>query len=212
MKRVGMFLIAIMAFGVLSAVADDFAPPEWRGDPLSYHAEWEFNGPLPDILFPDFESDGGPKAGEILDPGPTQILPGGWIQVPADGDGGITGETQLIIDVRNWIDFEEYKDIRLQLTYDGPAPTFRVAEGFKGGIPSGDTAVATTMDIDPRHRYMDFRLYPNPDWETIVIDITPETVIDEIVLDTISIPEPSVIVMVLAAGGGLVFIRRKFMI
>lgn len=216
MKRVCLFLVAIIAFTVLPVMADDFAPPSYRGDPLSYRADWEFDtNPFPDFL-PDLVSDGGPKTTEILYPGPerTEIRPIGvdWTWE----NGGIVNplhDATLEIDVINWVDTEPEKFVRIQLTYSGgPAPTVLGAVGYEGGTTYGPFVPYSTVDVDLIHRYSDITMQPNPDWETIEIFVPQGTSIDEIVIDTVSIPEPSVIVMIFMMGGGLIFIRRKFMI
>jgi len=229
MKRICLFLIAAMALSILPAVADNFAPPWYVGDPLSYHAEWEFaNGPLGGIL-PDIESDGGPKNGEFLyDKFATHIdLDGdGWVWDPADGDGGMVNlerDASFGIQTINWVDEEPEKFIRIQITYLGLAPTVVGANGYwyneyHGIEPPNTTtnlgffAASPTVNVDQNHLYSDIMMWPNPDWESIVVDVPMGTIIDEIVVDSISIPEPNVIVMILATGGGIIFIRRKFMV
>ena len=222
MKRIGVFLIAAMALGVLSAVADNFAPPEYVGNPLSYHAEWEFaSNPFPTDGIPrDSESDGGPKNGEYL-----YSLAGGthidfddssdWVWNIADGNGGIVNTNRaasFAINTINWVDDEPDKSIRVQITYQGQAPTVVGATGYEGANSFGPFAPYSTVNWDSTHLYSDIAMQPNPDWEQIEVFVPMGTVVDEIVVDSISIPEPSVIVMVLMSGGGLFFVRRKFMI
>lgn len=229
MKRIGMFLIAAMALSILPAAADNFAPPLYVGDPLSYHAEWEFtNGPLPAGGIPaDSESDGGPKGGEFLyDQFGTHIdLDGdGWVWDPADGDGGmvLTNRSGSFgINTINWVDEEPEKFIRVQITYIGQAPTVTGANGYEydlyhGGGPNttdlGFWPADPTVNWDANHLYNDIYMQPNPDWEQIEVLVPQGTIIDEIVVDSISIPEPSAIVMVLLSGGGIFFVRRKLMV
>ncbi len=227
MKRIGMFLIAAMALGVIPAMADNFAPPDYVGDPLSYHAEWEFaNGPLPTgEIYPDSESNGGPKNGEFLyDRFDTHIDPDGsdWSWDPADGDGGMVNTNRnasFAINTINWVDEEPDKSLRIQVTYIGQAPTVTGANGYQfdpyHGGPTNTTDFGffqadATVDVDQSHLYNDIAMQPNPDWEQIVVNVPQGTVIDEVVVDSISIPEPSVLVLVLAVGGGLAFVRRRF--
>jgi len=229
MKNACLFLVAAMATSLLPAMADNFAPPWYVDKPLSYHAEWEFaNGPLPDgEIDRDSESDGGPKNGEFLyDQFPTHIdVDGdGWVWDIADGDGGMVNpgrDGSLAINAINWVDEEPEKLIRVQITYIGLAPTVTGANGYEydlyhgGGLSTTDLGwfqADPTVNVDPNHLYSDIMMWPNPDWEQIVVDVPMGTIIDEIVVDSISIPEPSAIVMMLATGGGIVFIRRKFMI
>jgi hypothetical protein len=49
---------------------------------------------------------------------------------------------------------------------------------------------------------------PNPDWEKITVTVPPQFTIDQIVVATISIPDPAT-VGVLGIGIGLAFLRRR---
>ncbi len=220
MKRIGLFLIAVIAFSILPAMADNFAPPEYAGDPLSYHAQWEFDtDPFPDLL-PYIVADGGSNTTETLYSGPevTKI----WTNAPnwTWEDGGIVNNTRdatLEIDVINWVDTEPEKFIRVQLTHSSVSsgflpPVVVGVRGYKGGTTYGLFEPHSGGVGNSTQSYSDITMQPNPDWETIEIFVPMGTRIDEIVIDTISIPEPSVIVMVLMSGGGLFFVRRKFMI
>ena len=231
MKRIGLFLIAAMMISILPTMADIFAQPDFFGEPLSYHAEWEFDFLQTPItgLYVEVESDGGSKNGEfIYDKFWTHIdLDGmGWEMDTADGDGGIVNtnrDASFAIQTINWVDTEPEKYIRVQITYIGQAPTVAGAHGYwfneyHGIEPANATtnlgyfAADPAVNVDQTHLYSDIFMQPNPDWEQIVVDVPKGTIIDEVVVDSISIPEPSVIVMVLISGGGLLFVRRCFMI
>lgn len=227
MKKICLSMIAIMAISGLPAMADIFAPPDYAGDPLSYHAEWEFNIPQPiGANDPDSESNGGPNNGEFLyDRFGTHIdVTGtGWVWDIADGDGGMVNSNEassFAINTINWVDEEPEKFIRVQLTYIGLAPTVTGANGYRydpyhGGLEPTTTDLGwwnadPAVNVDPTHLYSDIYMQPNPDWEQIVVDVPMGTIIDEVVVDSISIPEPSAIVMILMSGGGLIFARSRF--
>ena len=221
MKRIGVFLIVVLAMSVLPTAADIFAPPDYVGDPLSYHAGWEFSvDPGSDLDIPaDLESNGGPKTTEFLyDQFPTRIIFGqgdGWRWDPADGDGGMVSDVggRIEVEVVNWVDQEPEKFIRVQLTYSGEAPVVLGAEGFMDpDVSIGYFEAAPSNLVDANHLYSDIHLHPNPDWESISIRVPSGTILDEVVVDTVSIPEPSAIIMILASAGGLLFVRRNFMI
>lgn len=237
LKRTKRLVVVCMAVTLLTltlpAVADNFAPPDYVGDPLSYHAEWEFtNGPIPPappaLFIPDGgESNGGPLTNEFLydQLGGTHIdLDGpGWIWDPADGDGGMVNPDrpgQFVINTINWVDEMPEKFIRVQITYIGQAPTVLGAYGFSynlyhptyPGEPLDTTEhgffpAAPPVIVDPAHLYQDIWMEPNPDWEQIVVDVPLGTIIDEIVVDSISIPEPTT--MSLLALGGLALLRKR---
>ena len=228
MKCIGMFLIASMALSIIPAMADNFAPPDYVGDPLSYHAEWEFSTLPSGDIAADSESNGGPKNNEFL----YDLLGGSHIDLdgsdwnwdPADGDGGIANTNRnasFAINAINWVDEEPDKSIRIQITYIGQqAPTVSGANGYwyndyHGLTPPTSTTdlgffpADATVNVDPNHLFNDIEMQPNPDWEQIVVNVPQGTVVDEVVLDSISIPEPRVLVLLLAVGGGIAFVRRR---
>lgn len=221
MKRMSLFLIVAFMISGLPAVADNLVPPGYVGDPLSYHAEWEFNGGL--LLDPDSESSVGSTGGEFLyDRFDTHIdVDGaGWGWDPADGDGGMVNTNRdgsFAINTINWVDEEPEKYIRVQLTYIGLAPVVTGANGYEydgyhgGGTDTTDLGFFvpySTVNVDPNHLYSDIYMQPNPDWEQIEVFVPQGTVIDEIVVDTISIPEPSTLAFMGVAGAIAVFLRR----
>ena len=211
------------------AFADDFAPPTWRDLPESYYAAWEFlQGPLPTSgILPDVEGDGGAgMPGEFLyDKFPTHIdLDGdGWVWDPADGDGGMVNpgrDASFAINAINWVDEKPKKLIRVQLTYMGVPPVVVSAAGslyHPYHIPGADPGqtflppvqAGPPMMVDDNHLYADVEIWPNPDWEQIIVDVPMGTVIDEVVLDTISIPEPGTFALFGLGLVGLVGWRRR---
>ena len=205
----------------VSTYADNFAPPPWVGQPLSYHAEWDFPS-YTDISNPDSESDGGPINNEFLyDQFSTHIdYDGpGWVWDVADGDGGVTkpGGGSFGINTINWVDELPLKYVRVQLTFTGLAPDVPHAQGFSFDLYHGGGATTTDhglfasdlpVFVDANHAYWDITMIPNPDWEQIVVNVPQGTIIDQIVVDTISIPEPSTMT-VLALGAFLVLRRRR---
>ena len=57
-----------------------------------------------------------------------------------------------------------------------------------------------------------WKIRPNPDYERIVINVPSDTLVDQIVVDTIStVPEPSSVLLagLSLAGVGLVALRRR---
>ena len=111
--------------------------------------------------------------------------------------GGQDGTGVLVCNVPNWIDTEPEKRLRLQVTYRGTEPGTLVI-GFLG-VPGSSEDVdefvlARTDDTDPQlpngfsYFYEDWKLFPNPDWEQVVIFVPASTFIDQVVIDTISGP------------------------
>jgi len=195
-----------------SARADDFAPPPWvRGDPLTTSAEWEFltsvaghfpaDGTEVPLVIGDFT--GPPEASVFLGPDTPTWSPG-------DGDGewhaALTGPMTMEFIVGNWVDLEPVKFLRIQVTFDGPAP---FVSGLNAIDPSGPVTIvpAGTTLFDPSHILFEYELYPNPDVEIITLEMPAGGSIDQVVIDTISIPEPAS--MGLLALGGLALLRRR---
>lgn len=215
-------LIAALWFSVGGAVmADDLQPPPWRGGQYSTVAEWEFLGPLPvtppDGAIPPVVGDGGGA--------PTATILGPMTWDPYDGDGAWIGSGPTpadfgIIDlyIPNWIDLLPVKFIRVQMTVQnsGMPGAVHVA-GITASDPQGITGVqfvGATETLIPGtlgqlvHRVEDWRIFPNPDFENIRIIVPTDTLVDQIVVDTISIPEPATIGLLTLAGATLLRRRR----
>ena len=159
-----------------------------------------------DSFFDVFYTVGG-SGGEVLSPVPVQssihfYQPSNWSWVDlGGGNGGIgpnvlTGET-LVANVQNWIDELPIKFLRVQFTYLGTlAPSVigvvgsDVNAGTVNGTPQG------AGQFDATHRYEDWIIQPNPDWEQIQIQVPFGTTLDELVINTQSVPEPSSLLLV----------------
>ena len=148
-----------------------------------------------------------PTGGITWDP----VFNGSWI--------GNTGGTMEFY-IPNWIDNEPWKDIYVQITYQPnpqfPSPTLSNIVAFHPGgtgqvsFLGGNDILLSPLD-NLWHRTEVWRLFPNPYWERFNINVFPDVVIDQVVIDTWSIPEPSSFAL---AGVGLALIgwralRRK---
>jgi hypothetical protein len=124
------------------------------------------------------------------------ISNGGYLATgPSSVDRG------LVFNVPNWIDTEPLKRVRIQVTYQGPAPSTEVigslgvpgssdnvTEVFIGRVPGTSPNLPAGMS----YFYDDWEVRPNPDWEQVVIRMLENTFVDQVVIDTVSyIPEPS---------------------
>ena len=203
-----LLAIAALTFAPSALLADDIFPPPWRGEFRSTYAHWDFLTPssgFPDGLPAPTVGDGGgvpnvvATGGIVWDP----VFNGSWI--------GQTGGS-LEFYIPNWIDNEPWKDIWAQITYQPnpllPPPTLSNITAFD---PSGSGSVSflggSDVLLNPLdnlwHRTEVWRLFPNPDWERFNIDIAPDVVITQVVIDTWSVPEPSSLVL---AGLGLALV------
>lgn len=218
-----IFTVAVVAVALVLASAPayshDVFQPAWRGDPGSTLQIWEFgnngNPAVPDLV--DNPYGGG------VDPAVANITLGsfasGWLQQLSGlgnqqgywdlgGDGAV-----IVLDIMNAPIANPYKEIWVQVTY------------FKDltKAPIVDVPAATMWDV-PQYQVVEnvstggqwvvemsqWRIYPNPDHEQIIITTDPMwgAVIDQIVVDTICIPEPGSIGILLLAG--IAVIRRRF--
>jgi hypothetical protein len=202
----------------LSAVADDLNPPSYRGLPRHTSAEWDFLTDQPtNNIQPDGTSvplvvgdnQAALDAAFTGDPHPSGNRFGGssvaWTGAISNGGylatGPSTGDRGLVFNVPNWIDTEPLKRVRIQVTYQGPAPSTEVIGAL--GVPGSSDNVTevfigrtpgTSPSLPPNMSYFydDWEVRPNPDWEQVVIRMQENTFVDQVVIDTVSyIPEPS---------------------
>ncbi len=225
MKRTERLILGVVVF-ILSlaftgaATAHDLEPPAWRDLTHPYYtlSEWQFSTPLnpaPAENTPCL-GNGVPPSGftspvAIMGPG-MQYNPliGGWY--PIDPSGG-----NITLEVNNWIDYEPYKIIRVQMTYFGdPSAQPDIINVFGDDHATGP---ATAVPVGPAqwysidqwdtewHWWQDWEMIPNPDWEVIQIFVPRDTLVHQIVVDTISAPEPATAGLLLC--GGLAALRRR---
>jgi hypothetical protein len=225
--------LCVTCLFAVSAGADDFYPPPWRGQPLSVEAEWDFEFGNPDPpppstgLVPSFFNSVPGSGSETLSDYYTHIDGTGTYVPDPDGTGpkgagfNFTG---FAVHVANWIDDEPYKDIRIQVTGylleggedPGSPPDWELVSG-QGSTwdPTGPVTWNLTgsgYDRDPEtgiiQTWNDYHMMPNPDYETFELTgILPGIVIDQIYVDTVSAPEPTTVGVL--ALGGLALIRRR---
>ncbi|MEX2169874.1 MAG: hypothetical protein WD851_11235 [Pirellulales bacterium] len=212
-------LLAASLLGATNVHADDLLPPPWRGQPLTTLTEWEFasaaNPTPPDGTIPSVIGDGGGG-------GPLASIFGLVQWDPFDGDGAWIGTGtpttlpgQIILDLPNWIDTEPLKLIQIQMTVqryirqntDGTTelitPHVASIDAFD---PTGPTSsmllqVLPELIVDPLNgtflRTELWKIQPNPDYERIVLNVPVDTLIDQLVIDTISrVPEPAAVIQV----------------
>ena len=221
--RIALNLRLVAGLAVIAtpftASADDFAPPPWRGEPLSAVAEWEFLTPPQNWFFipPDAMSTTPGTGGELFNEGfathAEVDLASNWMWTPADGDGGITPATGVFVagiafKMANWIDLEPIKYLRAQITWSGQIPPQIFAlTGYEEAqplpIPFPGSPAGDPVTIDGNHFYYDWIILPNPDWEVLEIDVHEGTVLDEIIIDTWSVPAPGALAIFGVALAGI---------
>ncbi len=222
------FLVVLVMLALVTPVlADDMNPPSFRGEPLSYMAKWHAftAGTFVTGIYADYENsvDDSDPATTLYNGFQTRLNfdyepnPGWGIKPEGGGIHNTLTDASFTADVLNWVDHLPEKLLRVQVTY---------SFGFLGGSPPSISNVSGFGPIsgdDPHVRYLnnhvngtapqgeyfyeDWTILPNPDWEQIVFYVPQGTVIEQIVIDTVSIPEPAT--MSLLALGGMAALRRR---
>jgi len=199
---------AIAAYAPV-AVADDLNPPPWRGQEGTTYARWEFLTADPNPL-PDEQVNPYGQADMSVWSGAGQH----WMEVW----GGRAGVWPLSGAMEVWIpnqpEMLPYKDIRVQISWAPQAP------GSQPLITEKDSALEAwlvdEMLLEPTlepppvgenwiHSTFTIHIEPNPLSETVRID--GAVMVDEVVIDTICIPEPATLGLVMA--GGLAALRWR---
>ena len=203
---------------------DPFDP---TADPLTYFVEWADLDPQATAPQAPTREQWGPFGGPGTDPYPNS--PSATAEF--DGESGYF----WTFTVPNWIDREPEKCLQLQLTFtetftdqpSGDRPFITEITAFDnnevyvypgdGSIflkepPSGDTIDSGSNPTNgtsfiTTHETQMWGFYPNPDYETINLYVPGHLTLDQVVVDTISMPEPTSAAAI--ALGGLALLRRR---
>lgn len=207
-------------FVVLSAgtsLALDLNPPDWRGLPDTTVQGWDFNVSF-DEPTPDWGTN--PYGGSIafVTPGPSPYDQ--WLEEYDDMVGVWPLSGEIYVEVPNTpYDQLREKLIWVQLTWqpepgavvDFPIVAVVDALPLTFPLPLSGTAIATIPAGfgDWQHTTFLIPLPENPEWEAI--SITGEIFVDELVIDTYCVPEPSTMTLAVLGLAGLVgiMIRRR---
>lgn len=205
LKLVALILCVLMLMPVVVAATSLF-PPDWRGQKGSTYQEWHFNDDdnpaMPEII----DNDYGDATATIT----TGYMSVGWLDYgfePPTGYWDLGGEGgQIVLGIDNRPELLPYKEIWVQVTYLEfvlTAPTVDVPGAIYIG---GETRLVGDdwyLDLSK------WRIVPNPASEQIILASHPRwgALIDQVVVDTICIPEPATIALL--GLGALSLLRRK---
>jgi hypothetical protein len=208
-----MKLLAAVAFGLLFCLvttapilADDLLPPDWRGAPHSTFQVWEFstdaNPAEPDLSDNPFGSALATIYGEFDYPDMDTY----WLAKDHEHLGVWNIGGSMSLEIPNDPRLGAQKLIRLQLTYDGSptpdiAPQINVLASDNAAVADFQLVEHTVLDDWYVHDTYDIVLEPNPQRETIwLLPRFCQLYVDEIVVDTMCVPEPSSLVILVAGA------------
>lgn len=220
----GSCLLLVILAAAAAARADDLVPPDWRGQPNSTLQVWEFStgsNPVEPTVAPDLLNNpyGTPEAtvyGEFNFPNRDTWWINTSVTIP-DHQGIWNIGGSLSLDIPNDPVLRPHKFIRVQITYDGghsvdPGVPFDpwVDVVASDGATMVDFQKVSEIHVDSifTHAVYDLMLEPNPSFETIwILPRYCQLYVDEVVVDTLCIPEPAT--MLLLAAGAAALIRRR---
>jgi len=213
--------------------ADDFDPPPWLRSPPGWHTgqqraatfHWEFHdaplgGGIVDM--------NGPLTSVGDDPGAVPAIIGEmrgsdvyWDQDLEAWFFPFGGEIWLA--VGNAVDapeYAEYKDFWIQITFDinyMVTPELPGVTGVTGYLDSGgqvfgqavDPAVFSLVGERLLGLREHWRTTPESDWEEITISVSAETTVYQVVVDTVSMPEPGTAALLIFGGLGVLLRRNR---
>jgi len=214
MMKMKKFLFALLVCTLMSTSAMAVATSlgGWPiGAPGSTHQFWAFTPPnVRSIGATNFQAD--PE----------------WVRNP--NPGGIVGQINLSPD--GIYDPANTRFIATLITIDTKIPNIGVHNPYKEiwvdlGLSAGQVLNMSVVggDEPPQYRYVQlpgpgpvgradfgFRIYPNPEWEDILINIlgtTGPAILDYVHVDTICIPASAALLLTGIGTGLVVLLRRR---
>ncbi len=202
--------------------ADDLSPPWYRGHTLSTRSVWEFTQPPTsffDIYADSFSSVAGPPQYPLWSGFPAKAEvddAANWSWTQGDGDGGLTlapgvSSASIGFKIPNFVDDLDTKLLRVQITWHVALPPIVTGVtgynwlGFGNYIPFPGTQTGSVI-VSTSHFYEDWIIHPNPNWDLVSISMGAGTILDEVVIDTVSIPSGGTAPLLLS--GCLLLARR----
>ncbi len=208
-------ILIVLLGGMFSVVhADDINPPTlWqRGEPGSTYQQWEFSSdninPVPDFLDNPFGT-----------PVLTVYPDDPWLEEWGGHSGVWSLSGAIQTEIPNYQILNDYKLIQIQLTWSTEFPVPVAPVVIIESDPVGEVTLLDeeTIILGPTgvpsagdnwyHTTFLYEIVPNPNIETITISGT--IMVDELVIDTICVPEPATMSLLVIGGIALLIRRRK---
>ena len=195
----------VVGIAVTSGFADDLVAPPWRGQPNTTYQAWEF-GTSENPVAPDLSMNpNGTASADILG-----MIPGTYWKSEDRGHFGVWRIGEAIqLEIPNFPPPNPWKEIWIQITYDGGEsvlPEILV-------LPEASSiTLIETIDLGDSYSHETYSiiLEPNPPMEIIyVMPRFCEIYIDEIVVETICVPEPATLSLLAIGASVLVRCRRR---
>ena len=171
-------------FSWSGAYGDNLNPPSYVGNPLSVNAEWQL---LPGSTILNLT-----QWSSVDDTDPTTILYPNFTPTPQIMPQNGYYQFQL----PNWVDNLPMKYMRVQLTWlNDLQPPISIFSQALDGVNSimGSITFVSPVQVDAAgikaYQYYDFVFKPNPDFERINLQMSPNSVLSQVVVDTVSTPE-----------------------
>jgi hypothetical protein len=206
----GMLLLAGVAGATLTGLATDRVEPEWRGQANTTLQAWSFDTPdNPGLVTLDGNPYGTPSA-EVFVPDTDYPRQTYWMPSDSDHTGvwRIYGDNYLMLYLPNTqvTGADSYKEIWLQITYSAGSIDRKPQIQTLPEYAALDVVQSTVVGNLYYHDIFRIILKPNPTEEWIAILPRDCTLyVDEIVVDTICIPEPATMLIL---GLGVVLLRK----
>jgi len=226
-----LVILAVPWIGSMRARAEDLNPPEWRGEPNTAYAVWEFSEDvMPDEADIWVSPPSGAEADEmggVWEIGDTVVYT--EYRDSVEGRSGVRafdlneitmepGGTYYITDMLgfrldNYPSNNAEKQIRVQVVWRGAGPPYLAASAV--GSSGGAASSLVDMDLGDgwTHSTYEMVLQPNPVEETVFLtggSYSPEYLfVDQVVIDTHCVPEPGALPLLALGVIGLVAGKRR---
>ena len=211
MKK-GAFIFFFLGISLSCLAAFDLTPPDWRGEPRTTYQEWNFSTPSLSPLPDEYEGPFDPLAATV------QPVSGPWYRWFGWHQGVFPLSGHMYFPILNFEELSEEKVIQIQVTWFqkkcGYRPLIEAAPVFQEDLDGGSSADwiraalvgEKKLRFGWRHSTYEIILRPNPPQE--IIHITGAIYVDDVIIDTLCMPEPTTLIL-LGLGGVVLMLRSR---